>query len=194
MASPLLSGGRPLPTLDLKPPEGPSSKSRDPPREEEKEKKKKKHKKRSRTRSRSPKYHSSSKSRSRSHSKAKHCLPTAYRTARRSRCVCRVPPGSGRRQGWAGLTGLASSRGPACVGAGRWGCVRACVHSCIHWGWQVVVHACFWAGRWECVRVCVRACVGAGRWACVRACVRPILRSKACEPRAGFLKIGLFKF
>lgn len=85
VASPLLSGGRPLPTLDLKPPEGPSSKSRDPPREEEKEKKKKKHKKRSRTRSRSPKYHSSSKSRSRSHSKAKHCLPTAYRTARRSR-------------------------------------------------------------------------------------------------------------
>ncbi|XP_070485415.1 splicing factor, suppressor of white-apricot homolog isoform X2 [Equus przewalskii] len=81
----LLTGGRPLPTVDIKPPEGPSSKSKDPPREEEKEKKKKKHKKRSRTRSRSPKYHSSSKSRSRSHSKAKHCLPSAYRTARRSR-------------------------------------------------------------------------------------------------------------
>ncbi|KAB0356769.1 hypothetical protein FD754_000925 [Muntiacus muntjak] len=72
---PLLAGGRPLPTLDVKPPEG----------EEERERKKKKHKKRSRTRSRSPKYHSSSKSRSRSHSKAKHCLPSAYRTARRSR-------------------------------------------------------------------------------------------------------------
>ncbi|XP_047683015.1 splicing factor, suppressor of white-apricot homolog isoform X3 [Prionailurus viverrinus] len=82
---PLLTGGRPLPTSDIKPPEGPSSKSKDPPREEEKEKKKKKHKKRSRTRSRSPKYHSSSKSRPRSHSKAKHCLPSAYRTARRSR-------------------------------------------------------------------------------------------------------------
>ncbi|KAM9748023.1 splicing factor, suppressor of white-apricot homolog isoform 3-T3 [Dama dama] len=82
---PLLAGGRPLPTLDLKPPEGRSSRSKDPPREEERERKKKKHKKRSRTRSRSPKYHSSSKSRSRSHSKAKHCLPSAYRTARRSR-------------------------------------------------------------------------------------------------------------
>lgn len=91
VASPLRSGGRPLPTLDIRPPEGPSSKSRDPPREEEKEKKKKKHKKRSRTRSRSPKYHSSSKSRSRSHSKAKHCLPTAYRTARRSRSRSRSP-------------------------------------------------------------------------------------------------------
>ncbi|KAM7051096.1 splicing factor, suppressor of white-apricot homolog isoform 1-T1 [Molossus nigricans] len=85
VACPVLSGGRPPPTSDVKPPEGPSSKSRDPPREEEKEKKKKKHKKRSRTRSRSPKYHSSSKSRSRSHSKAKHSLPSAYRTARRSR-------------------------------------------------------------------------------------------------------------
>ncbi|XP_059532708.1 splicing factor, suppressor of white-apricot homolog isoform X8 [Myotis daubentonii] len=85
VACPLLSGGRPLPLVDVKPPEGPSSKSRDPPREEEREKKKKKHKKRSRTRSRSPKYHSSSKSRSRSHSKAKHSLPSAYRTARRSR-------------------------------------------------------------------------------------------------------------
>ncbi|XP_069414084.1 splicing factor, suppressor of white-apricot homolog isoform X5 [Ovis canadensis] len=82
---PLLAGGRPLPTLDVKPPEGRSSRSKDPPREEERERKKKKHKKRSRTRSRSPKYHSSSKSRSRSHSKAKHCLPSAYRTARRSR-------------------------------------------------------------------------------------------------------------
>ncbi|XP_019524484.1 PREDICTED: splicing factor, suppressor of white-apricot homolog isoform X1 [Hipposideros armiger] len=91
VASPLRSGGRPLPTLDIRPPEGPSSKSRDPPRDEEKEKKKKKHKKRSRTRSRSPKYHSSSKSRSRSHSKAKHCLPTAYRTARRSRSRSRSP-------------------------------------------------------------------------------------------------------
>uniref|UniRef100_G1PHY3 Splicing factor, suppressor of white-apricot homolog n=1 Tax=Myotis lucifugus TaxID=59463 RepID=G1PHY3_MYOLU len=84
VACPLLSGGRPLPLVDMKPPEGPSSKSRDPPREEEREKKKKKHKKRSRTRSRSPRYHSSSKSRSRSHSKAKHSLPSAYRTARRS--------------------------------------------------------------------------------------------------------------
>ncbi|XP_073916781.1 splicing factor, suppressor of white-apricot homolog isoform X3 [Castor canadensis] len=85
MSCPLLAGGRPLPTLDVKPPDRPSSKSRDPPREEEREKKKKKHKKRSRTRSRSPKYHSSSKSRSRSHSKAKHSLPSAYRTVRRSR-------------------------------------------------------------------------------------------------------------
>ncbi|XP_052546863.1 splicing factor, suppressor of white-apricot homolog isoform X4 [Tympanuchus pallidicinctus] len=66
--------------------ERPSSKSRDPPRDEEKEKKRKKHKKRSRSRSRSPfKYHSSSKTRSRSHSKAKHSLPTAYRTVRHSR-------------------------------------------------------------------------------------------------------------
>ncbi|XP_058547514.1 splicing factor, suppressor of white-apricot homolog isoform X2 [Neofelis nebulosa] len=87
----LLTGGRPLPTSDIKPPEGASSKSKDPPREEEKEKKKKKHKKRSRTRSRSPKYHSSSKSRPRSHSKAKHCLPSAYRTARRSRSRSRSP-------------------------------------------------------------------------------------------------------
>ncbi|XP_070255695.1 splicing factor, suppressor of white-apricot homolog isoform X3 [Myotis yumanensis] len=91
VACPLLSGGRPLPLVDVKPPEGPSSKSRDPPREEEREKKKKKHKKRSRTRSRSPKYHSSSKSRSRSHSKAKHSLPSAYRTARRSRSRSRSP-------------------------------------------------------------------------------------------------------
>ncbi|XP_068845834.1 splicing factor, suppressor of white-apricot homolog isoform X4 [Capricornis sumatraensis] len=88
---PLLAGGRPLPTLDMKPPEGRSSRSKDPPREEERERKKKKHKKRSRTRSRSPKYHSSSKSRSRSHSKAKHCLPSAYRTARRSRSRSRSP-------------------------------------------------------------------------------------------------------
>jgi hypothetical protein len=91
MSCPLLAGGRPLPTLDVKPPDRPSSKSRDPPREEEREKKKKKHKKRSRTRSRSPKYHSSSKSRSRSHSKAKHSLPSAYRTVRRSRWVCGAP-------------------------------------------------------------------------------------------------------
>uniref|UniRef100_A0A5F8HAV2 Splicing factor, suppressor of white-apricot homolog n=1 Tax=Monodelphis domestica TaxID=13616 RepID=A0A5F8HAV2_MONDO len=82
---------RPLPALEVKPPERPSSKSKDPPREEEKEKKKKKHKKRSRTRSRSPKYHSSSKSRSRSHSKAKHSLPSAYRTVRRSRSRSRSP-------------------------------------------------------------------------------------------------------
>ncbi|KFO23470.1 Splicing factor, suppressor of white-apricot like protein [Fukomys damarensis] len=88
---PLLSGSRPLPTLEVKLPERPSSKSRDPPREEEKEKKKKKHKKRSRTRSRSPKYHSSSKSRSRSHTKAKHSLPSAYRTVRRSRSRSRSP-------------------------------------------------------------------------------------------------------
>ncbi|XP_024422480.2 splicing factor, suppressor of white-apricot homolog isoform X2 [Desmodus rotundus] len=91
VACPLLSGGRPLPAADTKPPEGPSSRSRDPPREAEREKKKKKHKKRSRTRSRSPRYHSSSKSRSRSHSKAKHCLPSAYRTARRSRSRSRSP-------------------------------------------------------------------------------------------------------
>nr|XP_045367695.1 splicing factor, suppressor of white-apricot homolog [Camelus bactrianus] len=88
---PLLTGGRPLPTSDVKAPDGPPSRSRDPPREEEREKKKKKHRKRSRTRSRSPKYHSSSKSRSRSHSKAKHCLPSAYRTARRSRSRSRSP-------------------------------------------------------------------------------------------------------
>lgn len=88
---PVLTGGRPLPALEAKPPERPSSKSRDPPREEEREKKKKKHKKRSRTRSRSPKYHASSKSRSRSHSKAKHALPSAYRTVRRSRSRSRSP-------------------------------------------------------------------------------------------------------
>nr|XP_035114112.1 splicing factor, suppressor of white-apricot homolog isoform X3 [Callithrix jacchus] len=88
---PLLTGGRPLPTLEVKPPDRPSSKSSDPLREEEKEKKKKKHKKRSRTRSRSPKYHSSSKSRSRPHSKAKHSLPSAYRTVRRSRSRSRSP-------------------------------------------------------------------------------------------------------
>lgn len=135
MASPLLSGGRPLPTLDLKPPEGPSSKSRDPPREEEKEKKKKKHKKRSRTRSRSPKYHSSSKSRSRSHSKAKHCLPTAYRTTRRSRCVCRAPSlvrpvAAGVRWGWqVGVCALGLAGGRTCVGAGRWACVRPILNS-----------------------------------------------------------------
>ncbi|XP_061211346.1 splicing factor, suppressor of white-apricot homolog isoform X1 [Neopsephotus bourkii] len=77
---------RTLPTFEVKQAERPSSKSRDLPRDEEKEKKRKKHKKRSRTRSRSPfKYHSSSKSRSRSHSKAKHSLPTAYRTVRHSR-------------------------------------------------------------------------------------------------------------
>ncbi|XP_014818280.1 PREDICTED: splicing factor, suppressor of white-apricot homolog isoform X2 [Calidris pugnax] len=77
---------RTLPTLEVKQAERPSSKSKDPPRDEEKEKKRKKHKKRSRSRSRSPfKYHSSSKSRSRSHSKAKHSLPTAYRTVRHSR-------------------------------------------------------------------------------------------------------------
>lgn len=118
VACPLLSGGRPLPIVDVKPPEGPSSKSRDhPPREEEKEKKKKKHKKRSRTRSRSPKYHSSSKSRSRSHSKAKHSLPSAYRTARRSRWVCeclcggvrpeaQVRASGGQGGGWALLVGV----------------------------------------------------------------------------------------
>lgn len=79
---------RTLPTLEVKQAEGPSSRNRDPPRDEEKEKKRKKHKKRSRSRSRSPfKYHSSSKSRSRSHSKAKHSLPTAYRTVRHSRWV-----------------------------------------------------------------------------------------------------------
>ncbi|XP_006971432.1 splicing factor, suppressor of white-apricot homolog isoform X1 [Peromyscus maniculatus bairdii] len=85
MPCPLLVGGRTLPLLEVKPPERPSSRCREPPREEEREKKKKKHKKRSRTRSRSPKYHSSSKPRSRSHSKAKHSLPSAYRTVRRSR-------------------------------------------------------------------------------------------------------------
>uniref|UniRef100_A0A8C0EGW0 Splicing factor, suppressor of white-apricot homolog n=1 Tax=Bubo bubo TaxID=30461 RepID=A0A8C0EGW0_BUBBB len=83
---------RTLPTLEVKQAERPSSKSRDLPRDEEKEKKRKKHKKRSRTRSRSPfKYHSSSKSRSRSHSKAKHSLPTAYRTVRHSRSRSRSP-------------------------------------------------------------------------------------------------------
>uniref|UniRef100_A0A8B9MCE1 Splicing factor, suppressor of white-apricot homolog n=1 Tax=Accipiter nisus TaxID=211598 RepID=A0A8B9MCE1_9AVES len=83
---------RTLPTLEAKQAERPSSKSKDPPRDEEKEKKRKKHKKRSRTRSRSPfKYHSSSKSRSRSHSKAKHSLPTAYRTVRHSRSRSRSP-------------------------------------------------------------------------------------------------------
>ncbi|XP_074061344.1 splicing factor, suppressor of white-apricot homolog isoform X6 [Macrotis lagotis] len=87
----LLTGVKPLPALEVKPPERPASKSQEPPREEEKEKKKKKHKKRSRTRSRSPKYHSSSKSRSRSHSKAKHSLPSAYRTVRRSRSRSRSP-------------------------------------------------------------------------------------------------------
>ncbi|XP_036248788.1 splicing factor, suppressor of white-apricot homolog isoform X1 [Molothrus ater] len=83
---------RTLPTLEVKQAERPSSRSRDPPRDEEKEKKRKKHKKRSRSRSRSPfKYHSSSKSRSRSHSKAKHSLPTAYRTVRHSRSRSRSP-------------------------------------------------------------------------------------------------------
>ncbi|XP_055213623.1 splicing factor, suppressor of white-apricot homolog isoform X3 [Gorilla gorilla gorilla] len=96
MPCPLLTGGRPLPTLEVKPPDRPSSKSKDPPREEEKEKKKKKHKKRSRTRSRSPKSHSSSKSRSRSHSKAKHSLPSAYRTVRRSRVT--ASPGTLRAE------------------------------------------------------------------------------------------------
>ncbi|XP_076779117.1 splicing factor, suppressor of white-apricot homolog isoform X4 [Arvicanthis niloticus] len=91
MPCPLLVGGRTLPMLEGKPPERPSSRCRDPPREEEREKKKKKHKKRSRTRSRSPKYHSSSKPRSRSHSKAKHALPSAYRTVRRSRSRSRSP-------------------------------------------------------------------------------------------------------
>lgn len=88
----LLAGVRTLPAMEAKVPERPSSKSRNLPREEEKEKKKKKHKKRSRSRSRSPssKYHSS-KSRSRSHSKAKHSLPTAYRTVRHSRSRSRSP-------------------------------------------------------------------------------------------------------
>ncbi|XP_004385067.1 splicing factor, suppressor of white-apricot homolog isoform X4 [Trichechus manatus latirostris] len=87
-----LVAGRGLPALEGKPPDRPSSRSKDAPREEEREKKKKKHKKRSRTRSRSPKYHSSSKSRSRSHSKAKHALPSAYRTVRRSSPT--APPGT----------------------------------------------------------------------------------------------------
>ncbi|XP_015276982.1 PREDICTED: splicing factor, suppressor of white-apricot homolog, partial [Gekko japonicus] len=89
----LLTSVRTLPTLEMNISERSSSKSRDLPREEEKEKKKKKHKKRSRSRSRSPpsKYHSSSKSRSRSHSKAKHSLPTAYRTVRHSRSRSRSP-------------------------------------------------------------------------------------------------------
>ncbi|XP_043354358.1 splicing factor, suppressor of white-apricot homolog isoform X3 [Dermochelys coriacea] len=92
MPCPLLTGVRTLPTVEVKSSERPSSQSKDPPKEEEKEKKKKKHKKRSRTRSRSPsKYHSSSKSRSRSHSKAKHSLPTAYRTVRHSRSRSRSP-------------------------------------------------------------------------------------------------------
>ncbi|KAM7034150.1 splicing factor, suppressor of white-apricot homolog isoform 5-T5 [Acridotheres tristis] len=83
---------RALPTLEVKQAERPASRSRDLPRDEEKEKKRKKHKKRSRSRSRSPfKYHSSSKPRSRSHSKAKHSLPTAYRTVRHSRSRSRSP-------------------------------------------------------------------------------------------------------
>ncbi|XP_019362611.1 PREDICTED: splicing factor, suppressor of white-apricot homolog isoform X5 [Gavialis gangeticus] len=87
-----LTAVRTLPTLEVKQSERPSSRSKDPPRDDEKEKKKKKHKKRSRTRSRSPsKYHSSSKSRSGSHSKAKHSLPTAYRTVRHSRSRSRSP-------------------------------------------------------------------------------------------------------
>ncbi|XP_014442893.1 splicing factor, suppressor of white-apricot homolog [Tupaia chinensis] len=88
---PLLAGGRPPPAPEVKLPERPSSRSRDPPREEEREKKKKKHKKRSRTRSRSPRHHSSSKSRSRLHSRAERALPSAYRTARRSRSRSRSP-------------------------------------------------------------------------------------------------------
>ncbi|XP_074828694.1 splicing factor, suppressor of white-apricot homolog isoform X3 [Natator depressus] len=92
MPYPLLTGVRTLPTVEVKSSERPSSQNKDPPKDEEKEKKKKKHKKRSRTRSRSPsKYHSSSKSRSRSHSKAKHSLPTAYRTVRHSRSRSRSP-------------------------------------------------------------------------------------------------------
>ncbi|XP_063171847.1 splicing factor, suppressor of white-apricot homolog isoform X1 [Candoia aspera] len=89
----LLTGIRTLPVLEAKVPERPSSKCRDLPREEEKERKKKKHKKRSRSRSQSPpsKYHPSSKARSRSHSKAKHSLPTAYRTVRHSRSRSRSP-------------------------------------------------------------------------------------------------------
>ncbi|XP_060641619.2 splicing factor, suppressor of white-apricot homolog isoform X1 [Anolis sagrei] len=89
----LLTGIKTLPALEAKMAESPLSRSRDLPREEEREKKKKKHKKRSRSRSRSPlsKYHSSSKSRSRSHSKAKHSLPTAYRTVRHSRSRSRSP-------------------------------------------------------------------------------------------------------
>nr|XP_060641620.1 splicing factor, suppressor of white-apricot homolog isoform X2 [Anolis sagrei ordinatus] len=89
----LLTSIKTLPALEAKMAESPLSRSRDLPREEEKEKKKKKHKKRSRSRSRSPlsKYHSSSKSRSRSHSKAKHSLPTAYRTVRHSRSRSRSP-------------------------------------------------------------------------------------------------------
>ncbi|XP_060048697.1 splicing factor, suppressor of white-apricot homolog isoform X2 [Erinaceus europaeus] len=90
VSCPLLVGGHPLPTIEAKSPEGPSSRSRDPPREEEREKKKKKHKKRSRTRSRSPK-HRAPRAHCRSHSKAKHCLPSAYRTARRSRSRSRSP-------------------------------------------------------------------------------------------------------
>ncbi|XP_058014052.1 splicing factor, suppressor of white-apricot homolog isoform X1 [Ahaetulla prasina] len=91
----LLTGIRTLPVLEAKVPERPTSKCRDLPREEEKEKKKKKHKKRSRSRSQTPpsKYHSSSssKAKSRSHSKAKHSLPTAYRTVRHSRSRSRSP-------------------------------------------------------------------------------------------------------
>uniref|UniRef100_G1RAN6 Splicing factor, suppressor of white-apricot homolog n=1 Tax=Nomascus leucogenys TaxID=61853 RepID=G1RAN6_NOMLE len=111
-ALPLLTGGRPLPTLEVKPPDRPSSKSKDPPREEEKEKKKKKHKKRSRTRSRSPKYHSSSKSRSRSHSKAKHSLPSAYRTVRRSRWVATASPGTLRAEPCQSSTSVTAAAEP----------------------------------------------------------------------------------
>nr|XP_033810112.1 splicing factor, suppressor of white-apricot homolog isoform X2 [Geotrypetes seraphini]XP_033810113.1 splicing factor, suppressor of white-apricot homolog isoform X2 [Geotrypetes seraphini] len=85
--------GDALPTSDfIKPIVKPSSKSKskEPPREEEKEKKKKKHKKRSRSRT-PTKHHSASKPRSRSHPKAKHSLPSAYRTVRRSRSRSRSP-------------------------------------------------------------------------------------------------------
>ncbi|XP_069071446.1 splicing factor, suppressor of white-apricot homolog isoform X1 [Pleurodeles waltl] len=60
-----------------------------------KEKKKKKHKKRSRSKSRSPKpqkHQSTSKSKSKAHVKAKHSLPSAYRTVRQSRSRSRSPP------------------------------------------------------------------------------------------------------
>ncbi|XP_029427447.1 splicing factor, suppressor of white-apricot homolog isoform X2 [Rhinatrema bivittatum] len=92
MACTLLAGDNILPTYDISPIESPSSRSKEPPREEEKEKKKKKHKKRSRSRS-PTKYHSASKSRSRSrsHPKAKHSLPSAYRTVRRSRSRSKSP-------------------------------------------------------------------------------------------------------
>ncbi|XP_078524116.1 splicing factor, suppressor of white-apricot homolog isoform X2 [Lissotriton helveticus] len=82
---------------EYKVPERPSKRLKDYHREVTtvKEKKKKKHKKRSRSKSRSPKppkHQSTSKSKSKAHVKAKHSLPSAYRTVRQSRSRSRSPP------------------------------------------------------------------------------------------------------